>query len=100
MLLVHPVSDSYQITDPAGNPLFEDQNCEIFFNFLAMDISDVKELFSSYYTLMLRIQQEALSVDGADAPLPCEHPDARKALSNLRMRLRSIHPFLPNTANA
>lgn len=96
MLLVHPVSDSYQITDPAGNPLFEDQNCEIFFNFLAMDISDVKELFSSYYTLMLRIQQEALSVDGADAPLPCEHPDARKALSNLRMRLRSIHPFLPN----
>ena len=94
MLLVHPIVDSYSITDPAGNHLFEDANCELFFNFLGMDISDVKGLFSYYYNLMLSLQQG--TTPDEETPFPCEYPEARKALSGIRTRLRSIHPFLPN----
>lgn len=94
MLLVHPIADSYSITDPAGNHLFEDSNCELFFNFLGMDISDVKGLFSNYYNLMLSLQQG--TTPDEETPFPCEYPEARKALSGIRTRLRSIHPFLPN----
>ena len=94
MLLVHPIADTYSITDPAGNHLFDDQNCELFFNFLGMDISDVKGLFSNYYNLMLCLQQEATPDE--ETPFPCEYPEARKELSGIRTRLRTIHPFLPN----
>ena len=98
MLLVHPAADTYCVTDPAGNPKFEDTNCELLFNFLGMDITDVRRLFSDYYNLMIDIQREIPSdvVADSDSLLPCEYPEARKALSDIRVRLSAIHPFLPN----
>ena len=98
MLLVHPIADSYNVTDPAGNPLFEDKNCGLFFDFLGMDLSDVKEMFSDYYNLMISLQQETASDESSEKErvYPCEHPEARTALSGIRMRLKAIHPFLPS----
>lgn len=98
MLLVHPSGDSYFITDPAGNRLFEDKNCELLFNYLAMDLSDVQTLFSNCYNLMIDIQQKMSAIEDHEGNdlYPCEYPEVKKAMSAIHMRLQNIHPFLPS----